>query len=211
MLLTAEILVIVLGYILGSLPFAYLLGRAFKGMDLRRSGNVGTLSVMREVGTIAGFANLVLDVGKGSLAIGIAQWLNVPSAFVFASGFAAVLGHSWPIFINFKGGGGLATTFGVLLGLAPGASGISFAIMAVAVLLTSNFRFGAIVGLVFLPLFIWLFGGHLDLILYSIWLPLFLILRNMLKLKHELATNPGKKGLIMDRDFTPWQTRRKKS
>ncbi len=208
--LASGILVIVLGYLLGSIPFAYILGRVIKGIDIRRSGNVGTLSVMREVGTIAGVANLVLDIGKGSLAVGTAQWLGVPSITVFVAGFAAVLGHSWPVFLRFKGGGGLATTLGVLLGVAPRAFGISFAIMVVAVLFTSNVRFGAGIGLLFLPLFVWLSGGHLNLIVYSLALPLFLLLRNIPKFKQELATNHGKRSLIIDRDFTPWQTRRRR-
>jgi glycerol-3-phosphate acyltransferase PlsY len=209
-MLAKEILVIVLGYLLGSIPFAYILGRAVKGIDIRRLGNVGTLSVMREVGTIEGLVNLVLDIGKGSLAVGTAQWLHLPSMFVFAAGFAAVLGHSWPVFIHFKGGGAVATTLGVLLGLAPLAFGVSFAIIVVVVLFTSNFRFGAGVGLLFLPLFIWLFGGHINLIVYSLALPLFLVLRNIPKFKQELTKNSSKSKLIVDRDYTPWQTRRRK-
>jgi hypothetical protein len=78
-MLATEIAVIVLGYLLGSIPFAYILGRIAKGIDIRQSGNVGTLSVMRDVGTFAGLANLVLDMGKGSLAVGAAQWLGAPS------------------------------------------------------------------------------------------------------------------------------------
>jgi len=210
-MLVKEILVIVLGYLLGSIPFAYILGRTVKGIDIRRLGNVGTLNVMREVGVIAGLANLVLDIGKGSLAVGMAQWLHLPSIFVFVAGFAAVLGHSWPVFIRFKGGGAVATTLGVLLGLAPLAFGVSFAIIVVVVLFTSNFRFGAGVGLLFLPLFIWLFGGHINLIVYSLVLPLFLVLRNIPKFKQELTKDSGKRNLILDRDFTPWQTRRKKN
>lgn len=209
-MLAKEILVIILAYLLGSIPFAYILGRIVKGTDIRRSGNVGTLSVMREVGTIPGLANLVLDIGKGSLAVGIAQWLHLPSMFVFVAGFAAVLGHSWPVFIRFKGGGAVATTLGVLLGLAPLAFVVSFAIIVVVILFTSNFRLGASIGLVFMPLFIWLFGGQLSLIVYSLALPVFLVLRNIPKFKQELAKSSGKRSLIIDRDFTPWQTRRKR-
>lgn len=209
-MLAREIAAIVLGYLLGSIPFAYILGRLVKGIDIRQSGNVGTLSVMRDVGTITGFTTLILDAGKGALAIWLAQWLGVPSLVVFLSGFAAVLGHSWPVFLRFKGGGSLATALGVLAAMAPAAFGISFSIIVIAVLITSNFRFGAGIGLALLPLFIWLLGGGLDLILYSIGLPLFLVLRNALKFKQELGTSKGKRGLIMDREFTPWQTRRKK-
>jgi acyl phosphate:glycerol-3-phosphate acyltransferase len=209
-MLAKEIGAIILAYLLGSIPFAYLMGRAFKGIDIRKKGNVGTLSVMREVGPAAGFANLVLDAGKGSLAVVAAQLLDVPALFIFISGFAAVIGHLYPVFLRFRGGGGLATTLGVLAAIAPAAFGISFAITVIAVLITSNVRLGAGIGLVFLPLFIWLLGGHPDLIFYSIGLSLFLVLSNTLRFQRELSANKEKKGLIFDRDFTPWQTRRKK-
>lgn len=211
MLIATEIAAIVLGYLLGSIPFAYILARAVKGVDIRQSGNVGTLSVMRDVSSIAGFVVLALDMGKGLLAVAIANWLGVPTIFVFLSGFAVVVGHSWPVFLGFTGGGGLATALGVLLGVAPREFGISFALIIGAVLLTNNVRFGATVGLVFLPLFIWLFQGGIALVIYSIALPLFLLARNMLRFKRELTAHRGKaEGLIIDREFTPWQTRRKK-
>jgi glycerol-3-phosphate acyltransferase PlsY len=210
MMLGIEIPVVILGYLLGSIPFAYLMGRAFKGVDIRKSGNVGTLSVMRDVGVAAGFLTLILDMGKGLLSVVLAQLLNVSLTTVYITGFAAVVGHSWPVFLRFKGGGSLATTLGVLLGLAPVPFGASLGITLTGVLITSNPRFGAGIGLAFLPLFIWLFGGHFDLIFYSIGLSLFLILRNTLKFKKELAADKEKKSFIIDRDYTPWQTRRRK-
>jgi glycerol-3-phosphate acyltransferase PlsY len=209
-MLVKEILVIILCYVLGSIPFAYILGRAVKGIDIRQSGNVGTLNVMREVGTLVGFANLLLDMGKGSLAVAVAQWLHLPLMLVFIAGFAAILGHSWSVFLNLKGGGAVATTLGVLAFLVPLAFTLSFVIIVVVVLFTSNFRFGAGIGLVFLPLFIWLLGGHLNLIFYSLGLSLFLVLRNIPKFKQDLAKDSGNRRLFIDREFTPWQTRRKK-
>lgn len=209
-MLAKEILVILLGYLLGSIPFAYIMGRAVRGIDIRQSGNAGALSVMRGVGTAASFAVLALDMSKGLLAVAAGRWLNIPSIFIFAAGFAAVIGHCWPIFIGFRGGGAIATTLGVLLGLAPRELGISFAIIVASVLVTSNCRFGAGVGLALLPLFIWLFRGDLSLIIYSLCLPLFIVLRNVPRLRRELTSDQGKRGFIIDRDFTPWQTRRKK-
>ncbi|MEW6143079.1 MAG: glycerol-3-phosphate acyltransferase [Chloroflexota bacterium] len=209
-MLASGILAIAAGYLLGSIPFAYILARAVKGMDIRQSGNVGTLSVMRDVGTAPGFAVLALDMGKGSLSVAVAQWLGVPTIFVLLSGFAAVLGHCWPVYLRFQGGGAIAPTLGVFLVLTPREFGISFAIMAVTVLLTSNVRFGAAVGLVFLPLFVWWFGGDISYIVYSMALPLFLVLRNITKFKRELGTEHGRRNFVVDHDFTPWQTRGKR-
>lgn len=98
---------------------------------------------------------------------------------------------------------------GVLLALAPVEFAISFAITVIVVLVTSNVRLGMGVGLAFLPLIIWWFGNDNSLIIYSLALPLFLGLRTIPAIKRELASVRDKKGLIIDKRFTPWQKRRK--
>jgi len=211
-MLATGIIAVVIGYLLGSIPFAYIAGRLIKGVDIRQVGgrNVGTLNVMREIGTVAGLAVLLADMGKGALAVLIAWWLDVSMVFVFVVGLAAVVGHSYPVFLGFRGGRGAAPAIGVLLVLTPVESAICFAIGVIVVLVTSNFRLAIGVGLVLLPLIIWLFGGETSLIIYPLVLSLFLGLRNMLTLKRELATMQNKRDLIVDKKFTPWQKRRKK-
>lgn len=210
MMLATVIMAVIIGYLLGSIPFAYIFGRLIKGVDIRQvgGGNVGALNTMREIGTVAGLAVLFADMGKGLLAVLIAQWLGVSLIFVFIAGFAAVVGHSWPVFLRFKGGRGAATTLGVLLALAPVEFAISFAIMLIVVLVTSNFRLAMGIGLALLPLILWWFGNESSLIIYSLALPLFLGFKNMLTLKRELATVRDKKTLIIDKKFTPWQRRK---
>jgi glycerol-3-phosphate acyltransferase PlsY len=165
---------------------------------------------MREVGKVAGLAVLLADMGKSALAVVVAQWLDVSLIFAFVVGLAVVAGHSWPVFLGFKGGRGAAPAIGVLLALAPVESAICFAVGVIVILLTSNFRLGIGVGLVILPLVVWLFGGEIGLVFYPLALALFLGLRNILTFKRELATEEGRKSLIIDRKFTPWQTKRKK-
>ena len=210
-MLATGILAIIIGYLLGSIPFAYIAGRLLKGVDIRRvgGGNMGTLNVMREVGTVTGLTVLLADMGKGALAVLIAQWLGVSLIFVFIVGLTAVVGHSWPVFLKFKGGMGGATAMGVLLALAPVEFAISFAITVIVVLVTSNARLGMGVGLAFLPLIIWWFGNEGSLIIYSLALPLFLGLRSIPAFKRELASAGDKKSFIVDKQFTPWQKRRK--
>ncbi len=210
-MLATGILAVIIDYLLGSIPSAYIAGRLLKGVDIRRvgGGNVGALNTMREIGTVAGLAVLLADMGKGVLTVLIAQWLGVSLIFVFVAGLTAVVGHSWPVFLKFKGGMGGATAMGVLLALAPVEFAISFATMVIVVLVTSNFRLGMGVGLAFLPLIIWWFGGDNSLIIYSLTLPLFLGLRTIPAIKRELASAGDKKGFIVDRRFTPWQKRRK--
>jgi len=203
-----EALAIIIGYLLGSIPFAYIAGRLIKGVDIRQAGggNVGALNVMREIGTAAGLGVLLADMAKGAVAVLIAQWLGLSLIFVFIVGFAAVVGHNWSVFLKFKGGMGAATTMGALLALTPVEFAISFAIMVLVVLITSNFRLGMGVGLAALPLIIWGFGGAGSLIAYSVALPLFGGLRSAPALKE--AITGSKKDLIVDKKYKPWQRRK---
>ena len=205
-----EALAIIIGYLLGSIPFAYIAGRLIKRVDIRQAGggNVGALNTMRKIGTVAGLAVLLADMVKGAVAVLIAQWLGLSLTFVFIVGFAVVAGHSWPVFLRFKGGKGAATTLGVFLALVPLEFAISFAIMVIVVLVTSNFRLAIGVGLAVLPLVIWWFGGEGSVIIYCLALSLFLGFRNILTFKGELASVRDKKALIIDKRFTPWQRRR---
>jgi glycerol-3-phosphate acyltransferase PlsY len=204
------ILAIVIGYLLGSIPFAYIAGRLIKGVDIRKigGGNMGALNTMREIGTTAGFIVFFADIAKGSLAVLVAQWLDLSLPWVFVAGFAAVVGHNWPVWVKFRGGQGLATTMGVLLVLAPIEFAISFAILVVVILFTSNVRLGSAVGLAFLPLFIWLFGGELNLIVYSLALCLFCILKALTRIRADFASTSGRRGFIIDREYKPWQKKR---
>jgi glycerol-3-phosphate acyltransferase PlsY len=204
------VLAIVIGYLLGSVPCAYIAGRLVKGVDIRQvgGGNVGALNVMREIGTIPGIAVFLGDVAKGSLAVLAAQWLGVPLLWVFAAGLAALVGHSWPVWLKFRGGQGLATAMGVLVVLAPIEFAISFAVIAIVMIITSNGRLAVAVGLVLLPVIIWLFGGELELILFSLVPPFFCVLKALTRLKSDLARSEGRKGFIFDRQYTWWQKKR---
>jgi glycerol-3-phosphate acyltransferase PlsY len=147
-------------------------------------------------------------MAKGLLVVAIARWLGVPEIFVFIAGFAVVAGHIWPVFLGFKGGGGAATTLGVLLALVPREFTISFSIMVLIVLLTKNFGFAIGVGLAPLPLIIWGFGGESSLIIYSVALALFCAFKNIrgvMTFVHGLLTLSNKRDLIIDKRFRLWQ------
>jgi len=204
------VLAIVIGYLLGSIPFAYIAGRLVKGVDIRKvgGGNMGALNAIREIGPFAGFTVFFFDIAKGSLAVLVAQWLGLDWPWVFVAGFAAVAGHNWPVWLKFKGGQGLATTMGVLIPLAPIEFAISFGVIMIVIIITSNARLSSAVGLALLPLFIWLFGGELALIIYSLALPIFCILKSMTRLKSDLAKSGVKGNFIFDRQYKPWQSKK---
>ena len=124
------IIAVVIGYLLGSIPFAYIFTRLAAGKDVRKvsGGNVGARNTFLNIAKPAGIATGFFDIAKGFAAVVIAYWLmNSPSlsgastavCFVMAAGLAAVAGHIWPLYLRFRGGNGLATTFGVLIFILP--------------------------------------------------------------------------------------------
>lgn len=124
---TADILLALLGgYLLGSIPASFLIGRAF-GVDIRTlgSGNVGATNVLRALGPKAGIPAFICDAGKGALAVQLARYLVPtggplgPIVFPLVCGVMAVLGHSFTIWLRFKGGKGVATGAGMFAALAP--------------------------------------------------------------------------------------------
>ncbi|MGA7678288.1 MAG: glycerol-3-phosphate acyltransferase [Dehalococcoidia bacterium] len=176
---------IVIAYLLGSIPFAYIIGK-LSGFDVRKVGdrNAGTFNVFRHAGLGAGIATLIADVGKGVLAIVVAKLLSAHELVVFGAGVAAVIGHNWPVFLRFRGGRGLAVVIGVLLALLPIEMLIAAAIsIAVLFATRSSIWFGVAL---FLPLVLlcWLFRERISLLIYSAALPCLAGLTHLLTTRH---------------------------
>jgi len=202
---------IVIAYLLGSIPSAYITARLKKGIDIRQvgSGNVGALNVYRQVGPVFGLAVLAADLVKGVLAVFIAQWLGLPLIWTCVAGFAAVVGHNWPCFLGFRGGKGAVTIMGVIVPLIPIPFAIGLGIAVVVIIITSNIKLG-IIGIACMPLIAWLFNEPSTLIFYSLALFLFLVIRNIPGFTKEMIKTADKKSLIFDRDYHFWQTKRKR-
>jgi glycerol-3-phosphate acyltransferase PlsY len=111
------VIALVCAYVLGSIPSAYIVGKIQKKKDIRSIGthNMGAMNVFYEIGFWWGLTVLIADVGKGVAAMAIAEALNVHEYVYLASGMVVVLGHSFPVFLGFKGGKGGATSIGVLI------------------------------------------------------------------------------------------------
>lgn len=147
------ILSIILGYVLGSIPFAYLVARWARNCDIRKVGygNVGTLNVAHEMGWLLGSVVLVGDAGKGALATWLARRCSLVEWMVLLAGLAAMLGHNFPLFLGFQGGKGLATGLGVLLVLMPGETLAALLVLGVFYLVISrNIAFSTIISMIFL-------------------------------------------------------------
>lgn len=114
---------VAIGYLLGSIPFAFLLSRSLDGIDIRRagSGNVGAANVLRISGVGAAVVVMVLDVAKGAGSVLLAQCWATSEAAAAAAGLAAIVGHIYPVWLWFRGGKGVATACGVFAVLTPWA------------------------------------------------------------------------------------------
>jgi acyl phosphate:glycerol-3-phosphate acyltransferase len=163
------LIVAVMAYLLGSIPFGYLLVRVFRGEDIRQSGsgNIGATNVARSGAKGLGIATLVLDALKGALAVWLAAWLDSrglnkcidvdysclsTSGLMSMAALFAVLGHVFPIWLKFKGGKGVATALGVFCVLFPKAILVSLAVFILIVAITRYVSLGSILGAITFPI-----------------------------------------------------------
>jgi glycerol-3-phosphate acyltransferase PlsY len=163
-MVVACLVVIVVAYLLGSIPVGYLLVRFFLKQDVRAigSGNIGATNVLRSGNKGLGAATFLLDVVKGSSAVYIGALIGValaPGAQVrnlqALAALAAVLGHVFPVWLHFKGGKGVATGFGVFLVAAPSSALGAIAVFALILLITRYVSLASILGAASFPIFAW--------------------------------------------------------
>jgi acyl phosphate:glycerol-3-phosphate acyltransferase len=147
-------------YLLGSIPFSYLVARK-KGVDVRRvgSGNVGATNVMRNVSVAAGLLAFLLDAGKGTVAVLLAQRVEPTGPLPTLAGVLAVLGHMYPVWLRFRGGKGVATGAGAFLPLAPLATVCALAAFGVSLAVTRYVSLSSIIGTTTLAVLAFLSGA----------------------------------------------------
>ena len=163
MMIAEFVAVVVIAYLLGSIPFGLIIGKLKGGVDIREhgSGKTGATNVMRTIGTKLGILTLVLDVvkaagavmlatviidgGSGSFTIGgvSVYWQHVAQV---AAGLAAIAGHNWPVFAKFKGGRGVTAYFGTLFAIFPPAGILGAEVVAIAALRSRHMSLGSILG-----------------------------------------------------------------
>lgn len=166
-------LFILLSYLLGSVPTAYIAGHLTRGVDIRQVGdmNMGAANAYRELGHKTGIAVGLLDAGKGALAVLIAQAASSPQFTILVAGLAAVIGHNWPVLIGFRGGRGVSTTIGVFLAVLTKPMLIVAGPAIVALLVKKNVTLACALLFIPLPLVCWWLGNPGTLVSYSIALP----------------------------------------
>jgi acyl phosphate:glycerol-3-phosphate acyltransferase len=148
---------IAVGYLFGSVPFAFLLSRKWRGIDIRSagSGNVGATNVLRTSGVLTALTVVALDIAKGIGSVLVVQRFTSGDAAAAAAGLAAIVGHIYPVWLRFKGGKGVATACGVFSVLLPAATAAALALFVATVWLTRFVSLGSIVATVALGTIAW--------------------------------------------------------
>ena len=202
------VIAVIIAYLLGSIPSAYIITRLATGKDIRQlgGGNVGARNVFREVGLGAAIGVGIFDIGKGAAAVYIAHYLlGAPQFFVLGAGLAAVAGHMWSIYLKFTGGNGLATGLGVLSILMTREFLIVLALTILFIVVTRNTVLSVNISLLSVPVNAWFLEKSWWLVIFSVVLLLMLILHFLPTARAALAKAGSKEKLsaeLLRRDKT---------
>lgn len=154
---------LILSYLLGSISFSVLLAKILKGIDIRQygSGNAGATNTLRILGKGPAIFVLLLDVLKGIIAVWIGRWLGGDESWIPAlCGIAAIMGHNWPLYFNFRGGKGVATTIGVMATLSFLPALIAGSIAIISIVLTRYVSLGSLIFVALTPVCLLIIGGY---------------------------------------------------
>ncbi len=153
-----EFLIPLLGYLLGSIPFGYLLVRLTTGADIRQagSGNIGATNVFRK-SKIVGLLTFVMDAGKGYVAVLMAGWLGADLGWQAIAAVSSIVGHIFTLFLGFKGGKGVATGFGAFLALTPASAGTTIIVFILTATLARYVSLASILATAAYPLWVYLY------------------------------------------------------
>jgi glycerol-3-phosphate acyltransferase PlsY len=200
------ILILLLSYLLGSIPTGYLIAKYTKGIDIRDygSGSTGATNVLRTLGKTAGATVLFIDMLKGMAAIALVRVLYLFAAnplpahwyywLIILAGLGAVIGHSKSIFLNFSGGKSVATSLGVLLVMNPGIALATFASFLLILAIFRIVSLGSIIGAIVVNLLMIGFGQPLPYILFSLLAGIYVIVRHQGNIQRLLAGTEPKIG-----------------
>jgi glycerol-3-phosphate acyltransferase PlsY len=193
--------------LIGSIPTAYLFGKILKGIDIRQhgSGNVGATNALRVLGKVPGIVCLLIDIAKGILPLLLLGKFAVRAfpgsatdAIFMLIGISSICGHTWTIFLQFKGGKGIATTLGVLIGLAISITsiipiiGILLLIWIICFVSSKIVSLSSIIAAIALPILMLIFKQSLTLIISSTILSIFVIYRHKTNITRLLQGKENK-------------------
>ena len=180
------IIALLIGYVLGSIPTAYIVTRLKTGKDIRQlgGGNVGGLNTYLEVGALSAIGVGIFDIGKGTAAVAIAHWaLHFDKPYVLIAAIAAVIGHNWMVWLKFSGGKGMGATIGALVTIMPIYGYvlpellIFIGIIVAPLAVTRNVALSMGIGLLALPFIGWLSMGDGMFVIWSVILGIIIVVK----------------------------------
>ncbi len=190
------ILILIISYLIGSIPTAYIVGRICAKVDIRTVGscNVGASNVYRVVGKAAGIDVLIIDILKGLLPVCAVGLLEFDTIHKIIAGLGAISGHTWTIFLKFKGGKGVATGLGVFFGLTPIPVLIVLVIFILVVAISKYIALGSIIGALLLPPLLLLFEKENIIKIFGIAVSLLIVIRHIPNIKRLIIGKEHKFG-----------------
>lgn len=206
MLALKVILGLLISYLLGSIPSAFIISKLFKKIDIRSvgSGNVGATNVFRVLGKLPGSIVLIVDILKGLIVPTVlADILGLPEVgYRVVFGLTAVSGHIWTIFLHFKGGKGVATSLGVLLGLALKIKGL-FAVFGLTILtwlvvfiLSGFVSLASILAAIFSPFYMLIYNQQIEIVILGILLCIIIVFKHISNIKRLLSGTENRVNII---------------
>ena len=182
------IILAILAYLVGSIPSGFIIG-TLAGVDVRNtgSGNIGATNVARVLGKGLGLLTLLADTAKGFVPVFVAQRLGMSDVAIALIGISAFLGHLYPVFLEFQGGKGVATAFGVLLAIEPSAPVVLIFFFGVAVLCSRRISLGSIAAALAAPVTLWAMSYTPTFVIMSAFLAAMVILRHRDNIKRLIA------------------------
>ncbi len=194
------LLMILIAYLVGSIPSGLILGKWIWNTDLREHGshNIGATNTYRTLGIKPALLIFACDALKGVFGVWLGGYLIGSPIALLLGGICTIIGHNWPIFLKFRGGRGVATGLGVIAMLVPTVTAIVFAIWAAIVYFTKYVSLGSVVAAACVPILMFVFGEQFEFLCFGIVAALFVIVRhkaNIVRLLNgtELKIKSGKK------------------
>lgn len=188
-----ELIIPLISYVLGSIPFGFLLVRSTEGRDIRTmgSGNIGATNVFRR-SRWAGILTLILDAGKGYLAVVLAGWISGSLDWQGIAALCAILGHIFTVWLRFKGGKGVATGCGAYLALSPIAVLTTLGVFVLALLVTRYISAASIAATALFPLWAYLYGYPASVLLWAALGGLLIIVKHQANIRRLLSGTENK-------------------
>lgn len=185
----------VASYLIGSIPFGFILARYTKGIDIRQfgSGNIGATNVWRTMGPLPGMIVLLLDMSKGVASVLIGRYLGDVGTEIIAA-FCALCGHSWPVFLKFKGGKIVATGGGIILAISPLTTLVALAVLLTTVGISRYVSLGSIMAAITIPVMMIMLKMDFLYILFGVVIALFVIYKHRPNIERILSGTEFKVG-----------------